>query len=64
MSSEKYSREELSRDLHLMVKAGLLDVFMREDGEWVFNVTEESKNMTEEERANLLARLEDFAEDE
>jgi hypothetical protein len=47
-----------------MVKAGLLDVFMREDGEWVFNVTEESKNMTEEERANLLARLEDFAEDE
>jgi len=64
MSSERYSREELSRDLFLMVKAGLLDMFMREDGEWVFSVSEKSKELSQEELSSVLDRLEDFAEDE
>jgi hypothetical protein len=64
MSSERYSRDELSRDLFLMVKAGLLDMFMREDGEWVFSVSEKSKELSQEELSSVLDRLEDFAEDE
>lgn len=55
-----YNREDLDRDLWLMVKAGLLEYHMREDGEWVFNVTEESKAMTDEQReAAIHAVLEE-----
>lgn len=53
----EYSREDLNRDLYLMVKAGLLNVHMREDGEWIFSVTEESKTMTDEERAERVNKI-------
>jgi len=57
---ENYNREDLSRDLFLMVKAGLLDVRMREDGEWVYHPSEASLTMTEEEKIDLISRLDEF----
>ena len=56
----EYSREDLDRDIWLMVKAGLLEYRMREDGEWVFSVTEKSKSMTDDEKeAAIHAVLEE-----
>lgn len=46
--------------MYLMVKAGLLDVNMREDGEWVYHVTEASRNMTEAEREYIIRHLSDY----
>jgi len=62
--SDKYSRDELEKDLYLMVKAGLLEVFMRDDGQWVYAVTEEAKQMTEEQQRAALDALSDLDETE
>jgi hypothetical protein len=55
--ADEYRREDLSKDLFLMVKAGILDVNMREDGEWVYSVTEKGKSMTEDEKLEVLMNL-------
>jgi DNA-binding transcriptional regulator PaaX len=60
MSLDKYNKDDLSRDLFLMVKAGLLDVSMREDGEWVYKVSEAALLLTEEEKSDVLCRLDDY----
>lgn len=60
---DEYDKDDIQRDLYLMVKAGLLDINMREDGQWLYSVSEASKNMTEEERLDILCRLEEFADD-
>ncbi|MBV5279973.1 MAG: hypothetical protein J0651_01510 [Actinobacteria bacterium] len=60
MSSEDYTKDDLGRDLFLMVKAGLLDVSMREDGEWVYNVSESSLLLSETEKADIISRLDDY----
>lgn len=44
----------------MMVKAGLLDVSMREDGEWVYKVSEAALLLTEEEKSDVLCRLDDY----
>lgn len=57
MSEEDYDREDLSRDLSLMVLAGILDISMREDGEWVYGISEAAKKMTEQERMQALRNM-------
>lgn len=57
---DNYSKEALSRDLWLMVKAGLLDIAVREDGEPVYVISEMASGMSEDERLEVLNRLEDF----
>jgi len=59
-----YDRDDLDHDLYLMVKAGLLDVNMREDGEWVYHVTDASLKMTEEERDYIISHLNDYEDKE
>lgn len=59
----EYSREDLDRDLHLMVKAGLLDIHIREDGEWVFAVSADAKTLTEDQIRERLDRLNDYEEE-
>lgn len=60
MSSDDYTKEDLGRDLFLMVKAGLLDVSMREDGEWVYNVSDAALLLTEAEKEDIISRLDDY----
>jgi hypothetical protein len=64
MSNSDYTKDDLSRDLYLMVKAGLLDVSMREDGEWVYRPTQECREMTEEQKLSVLFRLHEFEDAE
>ena len=62
--SNEYRREDLSKDLFLMVKAGVLDVNIREDGEWVYSVTEKGKIMTDDEKLEVLMNLENYEDSE
>jgi hypothetical protein len=64
MEEETYSKEELQKDLYLMVKAGLLDIAMREDGEWLYKLTDIAKDMSEDEKMRLLENMYDSEEDE
>lgn len=59
ISDDDYTRDDLSRDLFMMVKAGLLDVSIREDGEWLYSVTKEAEAMTDEEKIEAIKKAEE-----
>lgn len=61
---EQYNRDDLEKDLTQMVKAGLLELFIRDDGEWVYSVPEAIKALTEDEQADLLLRMYELGEDD
>jgi predicted PhzF superfamily epimerase YddE/YHI9 len=52
-----YGKEDVAHDLYLMVKAGLIDIKIREDGEWLYSASEKSKSLTEEELEQILSNL-------
>jgi hypothetical protein len=52
-----YDKEDVVNDLYLMVKAGLVDIRIREDGEWVYSASEMSKTLTEEQLVEILSNL-------
>ena len=52
-----YGKEDVAHDLYLMVKAGLIDIKIREDGEWIYSASEKSKSLTEEELEEILSNL-------
>jgi hypothetical protein len=47
-----------------MVRAGLLEINMREDGVWVYSVSEACKHMTDQEREELIQAFIAQEEDE
>ena len=63
-SDNQYSRDELSEDLAAMVAAGILNINIREDGEWVYSVPEHIQAMPADEReaflSNVLDNLDDY----
>jgi DNA-binding transcriptional ArsR family regulator len=50
----------ISKDLELLVKANLVDIKMREDGQWIYSASEYSKSLTEEELTNILDNLDEY----
>lgn len=60
MANSDYTKDDLSRDLFLMVQAGLLEVRMREDGEWVYQPSEAALAMSDEEKTDIISRLDEF----
>ena len=57
----EYTKEDVAEELAILVKAGLIDIKMREDGEWLYFPTEYSKTLTQEE---LLMVIDKIKEDE
>lgn len=55
-----FSRDDIAHELYLLVQAKLLDVKMREDGQWVYLPTEYSKSLTPEELQNIIDNIEDY----
>lgn len=51
---DDYSKEDLQRDLAKMVQAGLLDLYIREDGEWLYSLSEKVALMNDLEREQAL----------
>ena len=64
MEEETYSKDDLQKDLYLMVKAGLLDIAMREDGEWLYKISDTAKDMSEHDKMRLLEEICNSEEDE
>jgi hypothetical protein len=62
--SENYNKEEIAHDLFLMVKAGLLEVHIREDGEWVYSPSKKSLVMSDEEKMKILENLSQYEDEE
>lgn len=60
---DDYTQEDLQQDLTLMVKAGLLDIRIREDGEWVYVISDKAESMTEEERIEAIQQMQRDYED-
>lgn len=48
------NKEEIADHLAALVKANLVEVRMREDGEWVYIATEYSKTLTPEQVEQIL----------
>jgi DNA-binding transcriptional ArsR family regulator len=57
----EYTKEDVAQELAILVKAGLIDIKMREDGEWLYFPTEYSKTLTEQE---LIIAIDKIKEDE
>jgi hypothetical protein len=58
---ESYTKEHVAEELAYLVKVGLLDITIREDGEWLYFPSEYSKTLTEDQ---LIALLDNKPEDE
>lgn len=56
---DDYTADDLTRDLALMVKAGLLEMHIRDDGEWVYKVSAKAEAMSEEERELAIRQMVD-----
>lgn len=54
------NKDELDEDLALLVRAGLVDIKMREDGQWLYSASQYSKTLTEEQIHNILINLEEL----
>lgn len=53
----EYNKADLTRDLTMLVSAGILDIHMREDGEWLYSVSPRVMEMSQEERIAVLTDL-------
>jgi len=49
MSELPFGMDELEHDLFQLVHAGLVEVVIREDGEWVYQLTELGKSLSDDE---------------
>jgi DNA-binding transcriptional ArsR family regulator len=58
-------KQQVIEDLQLMYKAGLVDIKMREDGQWVYFATEYSKSLSDEQLNEILFNLHlDYGQDD
>lgn len=53
-------KTSIENDLYLMFKAGLMDVAVREDGEWLYSASEYSKTLTPEQLDYILENLDGY----
>lgn len=69
MALEDDPREEIKRELELLVALGLVTVNgMTDDGEWLYSVTEKALKMSEEDRwdaifGHIVEARRDYGED-
>ena len=54
MISEFYSEDELIQDINLLISLDLIDYRLREDGEWVYAITEKGRQMTDSQVGQVI----------
>jgi DNA-binding transcriptional ArsR family regulator len=57
LNEEESAKQQVIQDLQLMYKAGLVDVKMREDGEWIYFATEYAKSLSQDQLDVILGNL-------
>jgi hypothetical protein len=58
------SEDELSEALALLVRHGLLDLAIREDGEWLYGLSKDALEMSEEEKMDAIFQMLENEEDD
>ena len=54
MISEFYSEDELIQEINLLISLDLIDYRLREDGEWVYTITEKGRQMTDNQVGQVI----------
>jgi hypothetical protein len=57
LNEEESAKQQVIQDLQLMYKVGLVDVKMREDGEWIYFATEYAKSLSQDQLDVILGNL-------
>ena len=57
MNDESFIKGQVDQDLMLMYKAGLVDVKMREDGQWVYFATDYAKSLSDEQLNEIFENM-------
>jgi hypothetical protein len=52
--------DDLHKDIWSLYRAGLIEAKMREDGEWIFNISDKAASMTEDELRNTVENMDDY----
>jgi DNA-binding transcriptional ArsR family regulator len=55
LNEEESAKQQVIQDLQFMYKAGLVDIKMREDGEWIYFATEYAKGLTPEQLDEIFS---------
>jgi DNA-binding transcriptional ArsR family regulator len=57
VNDESFIKGQVDQDLMLMYKAGLVDVKMREDGQWVYFATDYAKSLSDEQLNEIFENM-------
>lgn len=57
LNEEEQARQRVAQDLMYMYKAGLVDIKMREDGQWIYFATDYAKSLRDEELDEILNNI-------
>lgn len=52
--------DDLSHDIWTLYRAGFIEASMRDDGEWVFSMSEKAKSMSDEEIKTAIESLDEY----
>jgi len=58
-----YTKDDLLVDLNLLIKNGLIEYRLNEDGQWVYRITEEAKAMSDDEIRILIDNMDKSGRD-
>jgi hypothetical protein len=53
----EFTKENVAKELANLVKAGLVDVSMREDGEWIYSLSEFAKTLDEQQTLEIINQI-------
>jgi hypothetical protein len=51
---------DLHKDIWSLYRAGLIEARIREDGEWIFSISDKAASMTEDELRNTVESMDDY----
>ncbi len=55
-----YNMNDLHKDIWSLYRAGLIEARIREDGEWIFSISDKAASMTEDELRNTVESMDDY----
>lgn len=58
-----YTKDDLLVDLNLLIKNGLIEYRLNEDGQWVYRITEEARAMSDDEITTLINNMDKSGRD-
>ena len=60
MTDEEFIKETIAKELSILIRAGLVEVYISEDGEWLYQASEKAKSLTDIEKIALINAVEPY----